>query len=54
MRRNITLSNKIAVVVYDNALTLNDDYTLNRSASIILADSLTKDIIFNPSFGSRI
>ena len=47
MRRNISLSNKIAVVVYDNALTLNDDYSLNRSASIILADSLTKDIIFS-------
>ncbi len=45
MRRNISLSNKIAVVVYDNALTVNDDYSLKRSASIILADSLTKDIV---------
>ncbi len=54
MRRNITLSNMIAIVSYNNALTITDDYSLDRSASILLADSLTKDITFNSSFCSRI
>ena len=35
----------IAIISYNNAVAISDDYSLDRASTILLADSLTKDIV---------